>query len=526
MSEITMSIDVAQTQIKHRGWILFAVSIVGLMVQVDYTAVNVGLEAMAGTVHCDLTTIQWVLSAYVLAWGSMVIPAGRLADLYGKRRMFLIGNVLFLLGSMLSGLATTAWFLIASRALQGLGGAIFLPAVYTLVFTAYPNEERGKAMGVLTSAFAVGMAIGPTLGGVIIHLLDWRYIFFVNLPFGFAVISIILMSVSKEPKKLLNESLDYFGTILLGMTFIIFMLGVDQVRNLGITNPITLIIFLAGIVLLAATLIFECKVKYPILKLSLFRNKSFLGCTLSYILLGYNFASVLIIGGLYLQNTLNYSAFEAGLIFLAMTISFGVLSTYAGRLCDIIDKRIIIVIGGLSSIIGTGLFACLTITSPVWLICLMFALVGMGMGFAFPALNMAMMNSVDENELNVASGTFTMFGCLGNTIGLLMTAMTIVYFGQTKLFHLFSKTQLSLNPIQEHALTVLISSAHYTNEMFAPFTQTMIPLVKQFVHQAFVYAMSRSLLIAVFSAILSIVFGVLFINDFKHTKKVENVTLE
>jgi len=122
--------------IKNRSWLLFAVCIVAFMVEIDYTAVNVALESMAKTVHSDLTTIQWVLSGYVLAWGAMVISGGRLADLYGKRRMFIIGVSIFVLGSVLTGLSTTAWTIIFSRVLQGLGGALFLPAIYTLGFTA------------------------------------------------------------------------------------------------------------------------------------------------------------------------------------------------------------------------------------------------------------------------------------------------------------------------------------------------------------------------------------------------------
>lgn len=519
MTDTTMDLASPQIQIKYRAWILFAVSMVGLMIQVDYTAVNIGLEAMATTLHSNLTTIQWVLSGYVLAWGAMVIPAGRLADLYGNRRMFLIGNVLFLLGSISSGIATTAWFLIASRVLQGIGGAIFLPSVYTLIFTAYPNEERGKAMGVLTSAFAVGMAIGPTLGGVILHLLDWRYIFFVNVPLGVIVISIILVSIPKEPKKILHESLDYLGSVFLALSFVTFMCGVTQIKDFGLFSTVTISVFLAALALLGITLMLQRRVQYPILKLSLFKNKSFVGCILSYILLGYNFAAVLIIGGLYLQNTMNFSPYQTGLIFLAMTVAFGTISTYSGRLCDRIDKRIIIFAGGLACIIGTLIFANLTQFSPIWLICLMLALVGMGMGFAFPALNMAMMNSVEATELNTASGTFTMFGCLGNTIGLIMSAVSIVYFGQTKLFALFSHAKMSLNTHQTHALKELMSSAHYTESMLSPFKQAMIPDVMNFVHQAFVHAMSRSLLIASVFSFLSIVFGVLLIKEKKHAPK-------
>lgn len=507
-----MTQTTAQTQIpNHRGWILFAVCIVAFMVQIDYTAVNVGLESMARTVHSNLTTIQWVLSAYVLAWGSMVIPAGRLADLYGKRRMFILGNVLFLLGSTLTGLSTTAWMLIASRVLQGVGGAIFLPAIYTLIFTAYPNKERGKAMGILTSAFAIGMAIGPTLGGVILHLLDWRYIFFINIPFGLLVISLILKYGAKEKRKLLDEPMDFIGSALLAFSFVVFMLCINLIKVDGLSSTHTLFGFLTFIVLISALLIYETKYSFPILKLSLFQNKSFLGCILSYILLGYNFAAILIIGGLYLQNTLNYNAFETGLIFLSMTVGFGVLSAYAGRLCDRFDARLMITLGGVSLVAGTLIFINLTPTSSLTEILIMFFLCGIGLGFAFPALNLSMMSAVKENELNVASGTFTLFGCLGNTIGLIMSAVSIVYFGQNYLLNLISKSNLTLSQTQTQALKTLIASAHYSSQQLANFSKDMIPTVLENLHLSFVYAISKSLTIALILSLLSIVIGVTLI---------------
>jgi EmrB/QacA subfamily drug resistance transporter len=494
--------------IKNRSWLLFAVCIVAFMVEIDYTAVNVALESMAKTVHSDLTTIQWVLSGYVLAWGAMVISGGRLADLYGKRRMFIIGVSIFVLGSVLTGLSTTAWTIIFSRVLQGLGGALFLPAIYTLVFTAYPNDERGKAMGILTSAFAVGMAVGPTLGGVILHLLDWRYIFFVNLPLGIIVIALTLWAIPKEMKKLLDESMDYVGSILLAATFVMFMIGVNQVKNSGITNPITLTIFLGFFLLLAVTLFTQGKTKYPILKLSLFKNKAFLGCILSYIFLGYNFSTLLIIGGLYLQNVMEYSALQTGVIFLSMTVGFGILSTYAGRLCDRFDMRLILTIGGISLMVGTLIFANLTPYSSLWSICTMFFLAGVGLGFAFPALNLAMMSVVADEELNVASGTFTLFGCLGNTIGLIMSAVSIVYFGQAKLFDLFKQSKISLDGAQEQALNTLMASAHYAESTLSVFGKQSLPIVMENLHEAFVFAMSRSLMIALVFAFLSIMIGV------------------
>lgn len=497
----------------QRTWVLFAICILALMVQVDYTAVNVGLESMSQAVHSNLTTIQWVLSAYVLAWGAILIPAGRLSDLYGKRRLFLIGNVLFLIGSACAGFAHSAGFLIGSRVIQGAGGALYLPALYTLIFTAYPEQERGKAMGILSAAFAVGMAIGPTLGGILIHWLSWRYIFFINIPLGFAVIGIILATVPKEPRKLLDEKMDMFGAIFIAATFVLLMFGIDNLKTAGVYSSSTMGIFLLAGIMIILLVIWQNRARYPILNLNLFRNRTFVGCVSCYVLLGYNFAAILIIGGLYLQNTLEFSSLETGLIFLAMTIAFGVLSVYGGRLCDRFDKRIPIVSGGVATIIANVLFINLGVDSPVWLITLMFAMAGMGFGLAFPGLNMMMMACVNDDELNSASGTFNMFGCLGNSTGLILSAVSIVHFSKLHLFQLFADAHIQLSELQQQVLIKVISSAHYASIKLDAISQLSPAAIMDKVHLAFVSAMSKSLSIALLFTILSIILGIVLIKE-------------
>lgn len=499
--------------VKQRRWILFSICMLAVMLTADYTAINIAIPAMSETFNTNLTTIQWVLSAYMLAWGTLVIPAGRLSDLYGKRRLFLIGTTLFTFSSALCGLAPNAWFLIASRVLQGIGGALLLPSLYTLVFTAYPESQRGKAMGIFTAALSVGMAIGPTMGGMLTHYLSWRYIFLVNLPLGICSILILFFSVAKEPKKLLDEPMDILGSIFQALIIVLFMFGIDQVKQVGITAPITLAIFSAVIILLPIFIFMEKSKKHPILRMSLFSNKPFLGCILSYILMGYNFAAILIIGALYLQNALNYTAFEAGLTFLAMTVSFGILSVYGGRLADRVQKRIPIIAGGIGMIIATFCFSLLNLSSPLWIILSVLALAGLGFGLAFPALNLAMMSSVKDEELNVASGTYNMFGTIGNTIGLILSAVSIVYFGKNKLFALVESLHIQLSHLQQQTLLNVIGSAHYDEHDLTAFSAQQIPQVMHTLHEAFIYAMSSSIHIALGFGILSVVLAMVLIRD-------------
>ncbi len=492
-------------------WILFAVCILAVMVQVDYTAVNVAIVDISKSLHASLTIIQWVLSAYVLTWASFVLAAGRIADIFGRRRMFIIGTVFFLLGSMFSGMATSDWMLIISRMLQGLGGALFIPSLYSLVFTAFPEHKQGMALGVLSGAFALGMAIGPTLGGVILHLLDWRWIFYVNVPLGLLVLFIITKVTPKEPKRVLDEPMDYMGMMLLAVASMSLIYALSLLSSVSIISINFLSLVAVAAVFLIAFIFIQLRRKYPLIRLSLFKNKPFLGCVLVYVTMGYNFAAVLIIIDLYIQNTLNYSAFDTGFVFLVMTIAFGILSYFGGKFADSMDARIPITVGAAGTAVAVLIFAFTTLHTPVWMTMIGLAFAGLGLGLAFPALNTAMMRTVDQNELSTASGAFTMFGCYGNTIGLIFSSIILVAIGKLKLFSLFATKHLHLTTVQNHEVSKLMASTHYSATQLTSFPKAMIPNIMHDTHTAFVHAMSQCMKISFVLAVIGVVLTIILI---------------
>lgn len=499
---------------KKSTWILFAVCILGIMIQIDFTAVNVALIAIGHTLHADLNTVQWALSAYVLAWGAFVLTAGRCADLFGKRRTFLIGTVLFMLGSALTGAATQTWFLIMGRVVQGLGGALFLPGLYTLVFTAFPENKRGFALGVLTSAIAIGLAIGPTFGGVVLQLLSWRWIFFLNLPLGAPVIAIILWAVEREPWRLSTESMDYIGATLVAVALTLLMYGLNQVAYWGSSSPKFLIAMASVLVLLIIFVLFERRQVHPLIQLDIFRNLIFLGCTLTYVIMGFTFSTILIVGGLYLENALNYSAFNTGFVFLIMTAMFAWLSVYGGKLVDRMDPRVPIILGGAATAMAFLVFACCTQHSPLWMPMLALALFGIGGGLGFPALNATMMKSVPSSSLSIASSAFAMFGCVGNSIGLILSSVIIVSFGQRRLNQLLTQQHWQITPDQATTLHTVIGSTHYNSGQLTSFPSEKIPDVLDTLRTAFIHGMTISMIITLTLALLGIVISATLIKNF------------
>ncbi len=493
------------------GWILFAVSILGIMIQVDYTAVNVALVDIAHSVHSNLDTIQWVLSAYVLAWGALVLAAGRCADLYGKRRTFLIGTVLFMLGSGMTGAATSSWFLILGRVVQGIGGALFLPGLYTLVFTNFPEHKRGFAMGVLSAAIALGMAIGPTFGGLIVKVLSWRWIFFLNIPLGIPVIAIILWAVEKEPWRLSQESMDFIGAFLIALLLFIFMFALDRVSQWSILSFPFISCLAVTLILLIMFVLYERKQKHPLVQLAMFANRTYLGCILIYIFVGMNFASILIMGGLYLQNALAYSSFKTGFVFLVMTASFALLSVFSGKLTDKIGPKTPVLLGQIFIIASFITFIYANEHSSIWVPIIALILAGNGFGLVFPALNNTMLKSVPQNLLSTASSAFAMFGCIGNTIGLIVSSVFIVTIGQRHLFHHLAQ-KLVLTTNQASLLRSVISSTHYQASQLNGFSADQTDFLMQQLRQAFVHAMHFSVWMLSILTLISIIFVFAFIH--------------
>jgi EmrB/QacA subfamily drug resistance transporter len=491
------------------GWILFAVCILGIMLQIDFTAVNVALPAISHAIDADLNTVQWALSAYVLAWGALVVTAGRCADLFGKRRTFLLGVIFFMLGSGLSGAATQAWFLIFGRVVQGIGGALFLPGLYTLVFTAFPENKRGFAMGVLTSAISIGLAIGPTFGGVVLHLLNWRWIFFLNIPLGIPILAIILWAVEKEPWRLSAETLDYWGAILLALSLVILMYAVNQVNLWGASSAAFLFCVGTSILLLIIFLWFERRQTHPLIQLEMFSNPVYLGCSLAYVIIAFTFSTVLIVSGLYLENALNYSALNAGFIFLVMTAMFAIVSIYGGKLADRSNPQIPVVLSGVAMAAAFFTFALCTQHSPLWVPMLALALYGAGCGLGFPALNTTMMKSVPTTLLSTASSAFAMFGCIGNTIGLILSSLVITIFAQRRLEFLIQPQHFNSEQIAQ--LHAIAKGAHYTAAQFASFPAANIPTLLDTLHSAFIHGMFINMIITMGLTLLMVIIGVTLI---------------
>ena len=289
-------------------FLLFAFSLMVLMLNIDYTALNLALVTLTHDLNSNLTIMQWVLGGYMLIWAAIVLPIGRAADHFGQKHFCLIGLAIFTLGSLLAGLANSSTMLIVARLLQGISGAFYVPAMYASIFTNYPESRRGLAMGFMSLGVGVGvgvglglgMALGPTFGGAILTLLtllSWRYIFFVNIPIGIiAFLEIYFIAQKETVKNNQDFQLNKLSSFLLGLALISFMSALGGIHQWGgDTSPVLLLLILFSIILFVTFLLHQKKDIQPLVPISLFKNNSYSACLIAIILEQFSFTSCIVI---------------------------------------------------------------------------------------------------------------------------------------------------------------------------------------------------------------------------------------
>lgn len=491
-------------QISVRSWIvLIAIGVLIFLINIDYTAVNLTFVPIAAEIDVDLNSLQWLLSAYVLVWGALVIPAGRMADLYGKRLCLILGLLLFLAGSAITGVGQSIEVLVAGRVLQAIGAAIFTAPAWASIFTLATPEKQGFVMGVIMSFSGLGLAAGPTIAGLIIEEMSWRWIFYINIPLGIALIAILVLYAPKDPLPEKQPKIDVVGSLLLASGLCIAVYGLNQIELLGVSSAQLWAFIGVGLLLIGAFILWNKRSKAPMVPSHLFYNKPYMTATFGEFLMAMNFAMILVLMGLYLQNTLHYSTYETGLIFLAMTLAVGVLSPIGGKMIDLFGVRRPMVFGALSTALAMGLMTGLgTDSSLVYvLVCLFFA--GMGLGTYFTACNTAMLWSAPQQDLNVASGVYMMFMMMGNTLSVILATSLLVFFGRNALFEMTQKHGIELSAEQYQNLVEVISKAEHSAAQLKDFAPNQISQLLGWIDAAFVHGLSIDMMVGTILALIT-----------------------
>ncbi len=490
------------SSISFRSWlVLISIGILIFLINIDYTAVNLALVPISEEINADIGQLQWLLSGYVLIWAAFVIPAGRIADLYGKRNTLIAGLLLFLVGSCLTGAGHNLDMLIMGRILQGLGAAIFTSPAWASIFTLAPPGRQGFVMGVVMSFAGFGLAAGPTLAGLIIQEASWRWIFYINIPFGLFVIAVLLLYSPKETLAKIRQQIDFVGALLLAAGVCLSVYALNQIDEWGLLSP-QVGGYLGGAILSIGFYVFRDRTqKIRMIPPHLFHNKPYMAATIGEFFMAMAFSMTLVLMGLYLQNTLHYSSYETGLIFVSMTITMGLLGPIGGKMVDAFGLKGPMVFGTFITAFAMGLMAFLKTDSSLLYVIITLCFVGVGLGSYFTACNTAMMQAAPTEDLNVASGLYMMFMMLGNTVSVILSTSFLVSFGRS---HLLQSTErMALSSQQHQDLVEIIAKVEHSASQLKDFPSEKIPQLLQWIDGAFVYGLSLDMMLGSLLALIA-----------------------
>jgi len=421
VSASTTSADPAAATDPRRWWSLAAMSLAAFMTYLDNNIVNVAIPTIQRSLHLSVAGLEWVVSSYLLTLAGLLLVGGRLADVYGRRRLFLAGLAVFTLSSLAAGLAGTGGTLIASRAIQGIGAALLMPATLAIIMATFGNiKERAMAIGVWASAAALALATGPVLGGLISQHVRWGWIFLINVPVGVITFAIAARNVreSREPSSARQIDLPGLVTSAVALFALTYALIEGNVR--GWTSPLILGTFALAAVTVTAFLAIESRTANPMVDLTMFRSREFSGGTGTMMIWAFGILGIYFFTSLYLQQTLGFSPVKAGLAFVPMALCVAVFAVIAPQVGARAGAHRTVAFGMLLMVIGLSLFARLGLQATYTSLLPGFMLFGAGAGLMNVPLTNSVMAATPAARAGVASALLNasreVAGLLGITV--------------------------------------------------------------------------------------------------------------
>ncbi|HSS74839.1 MAG TPA: MFS transporter [Gaiellaceae bacterium] len=402
----------------RKWWTLAAVSFGLFMIMLDNTVVNVALPSIQADLHLQISELEWVLTGYALTFGAFMLTGGKLADLLGRRRIFVIGLVIFTASSLGCGLAGSATVLIGARVVQGLGAAMMNPATLSIITVSFPPKQRGTAIGIWAGVSALALAIGPLVGGIITERINWSWVFFINVPVGVIAIAAAFVFIDESRDTSSEQRPDIPGLVTSALGLFALTYGLIEANEYGWTSARILGSFAVAAVSLVGFVLLERNQRLPMLELALFRNKAFSGANAVMLLVGLAMFGIFFYVSLYVQQILGFSAIQAGASFLPWTLLIILLAPQAGRLSDRIGPRPFVTAGMVILSGAMIVFSRMGLHESFWGLLPGMLLGGVGMSAAMAPVTAAAMQSVRPDKAGVGSAVLNSMRQVGGSMGI------------------------------------------------------------------------------------------------------------
>jgi EmrB/QacA subfamily drug resistance transporter len=500
----------AITDQNRKWWTLGSMSFALFMIMLDNTVVNVALPSIQADLGASLSALEWTINAYTLVFAVLLVTGGRLGDIFGRRRAFLFGVIVFALSSATAGFAPNDLSLVLSRAVQGIGAAFMMPATLSIITNAFPAHERGKAIGTWAGVSALALALGPVVGGFLTEQVSWRAIFFLNLPVAALAVFVTLVATRESRDPNVPRTVDYAGVATLTIGIGALVLALVEGNGWGWGSPRILVLLAASVTGLVSFAIVEGRTRFPMVEFSFLRSRAFVGTNGIAFVVSFAMLAVFFFMALYMQNILGYSPLEAGIRFLPTTVVIIVAAPIAGRLTDRIGARTPIAIG--LSLVAVALFlqSRITVDTTYSSLLVPFVLMGLGIGMTMSPMSTAAMNAVDQTKAGLASGVLSMSRMVGGTFGVAAVGALFQQISDTRLQSRLGDLPLSAQ--QQAWFTDNVGSGNVDSHL-RQLDPTTAQEVNHVLKDAFIHSLSASLRLSTAVAVAGVVIALVMLRD-------------
>jgi EmrB/QacA subfamily drug resistance transporter len=416
----------------RKWWTLGAVAFGLFMIMLDNTVVNVALPSIQRDLGIGISELEWIVNGYALTFAVLMLTGGKLADLLGRRLIFIAGLAIFTAASLACGLATSAGFLIGARIVQGVGAALMNPATLSIITATFPPRQRGMAIGIWAGVSAMALAIGPLVGGILTQQINWSWIFFVNVPVGIIGIIVARLVIDESRDQSEEQRLDLPGLLSSGIGLFALTYGLIEANNYGWTSGRILASFVVAVLGLVAFVLLEQHQRVPMLDLSLFKNPTFAAANTVMLFVALAMFGIFFFVSLYVQNILGYSATQAGATFLPLTVMIILLAPIAGKVSDRYGSRWPVGLG--MTLVAASLLVDSTfaVDSTFWDLLPALLLGGVGMALAMAPTTAAAMGSVPVDKAGVGSAVLNSARQVGGSLGIAVMGAIVASYVHAK----------------------------------------------------------------------------------------------
>jgi EmrB/QacA subfamily drug resistance transporter len=491
---------------------LIAMGLGVIVIANDFTALNVALPAIEHDFNVDVGTVQWVINAYALTFGMAIVTGGRLADMFGRRKVFFIGSAIFAAFSLLGGLAQESFFLIAMRVGMGIGAALMWPAILGMTYAAMPESKAGLAGGLILGAAGLGNVVGPILGGFLTTDLSWRWIFFLNVPIAAFAVLVTWLKVHQPKVEEAAERIDYGGIASLATALLLLLVAFDQAADWGFGDPRVI----AMLVLAAVLLVVFCRIeprmkRAALVPVEILKNVEFRAACLTVLLMSTVFFSTVLYAPQFMEKILGYSALKAGLGMGTMLLTFAAVSFSAGPAYNRLGPKLSVGIGAVGLTVGPILLALIGPDSGYGALVPGLIATGIGAGFFYASVTTAGVTALDPSHASLAGGLIYMFQIAGGAIGL---GITTTIFTLTSESQLDAKLDAAGIPASSQQVSVMHGQLAGTDSAAAALSK--LPEHAQhtattFVNDSFVHGITSGFWFVSIAAILGLIVSIFFV---------------